>query len=70
MPENVRECAPVSTIRRGDLILLIEDRRIIERGTLEELMRARGTYSEMVRRQMESHGEQPGVDFEPVQTTI
>jgi hypothetical protein len=33
-------------------------------------MRARGTYYEMVRRQMESHGEQPGVDFEPVQTTI
>jgi ATP-binding cassette subfamily B protein len=60
----------LSTIRRADLILLMEDGRILERGTHEELMRARGTYYEMVRRQMESHGEQPGVDFEPVQTTI
>jgi len=60
----------LSTIRRADLILLMEDGRILERGTHEELMRARGTYYEMVRRQMESHGEQPGVDFEAVQTTI
>lgn len=41
----------------------------MERGTHEELMRARGTYYEMVRRQMESH-EQPAVDFEPVRSTI
>ena len=60
----------LSTIRRADLILLMEDGRIIERGTHEELMRARGTYYEMVHRQMESPGEQPGVDFEAVQTTI
>ena len=33
-------------------------------------MRARGTYYDMVRRQMESHGEQPDVDFEPVRSTI
>jgi ABC-type transport system involved in cytochrome bd biosynthesis fused ATPase/permease subunit len=48
----------------------MEEGRIIERGTHEELMRARGTYYEMVRRQMESHGEKPAVDFEPVRTTI
>ena len=60
----------LSTIRRADLILLMEEGRIIERGTHEELMRARGTYYEMVRRQMESHGEQPAVDFEPVRSTI
>ncbi|HZM96366.1 MAG TPA: ABC transporter ATP-binding protein [Vicinamibacterales bacterium] len=60
----------LSTIRRADLILLMEEGRIIERGTHEELMRARGTYYEMVRRQMESHGEEPAVDFEPVRTTI
>lgn len=46
----------LSTIRRADLILLMEEGRVIERGTHEDLMRARGTYYEMVRRQMESHG--------------
>ncbi len=60
----------LSTIRRADLILLMEDGRIIERGTHEELMRSRGTYYAMVRRQMESHGEQPAVDFEPARSTI
>ena len=60
----------LSTIRRADLILLMEEGHIIERGTHEELMRARGTYYEMVKRQMESHGEQPSVDFEPARTTI
>jgi ATP-binding cassette subfamily B protein len=60
----------LSTIRRADLILLMDDGRIIERGTHESLMRARGTYYDMVRRQMESHGDQPGVDFEPARSTI
>jgi ATP-binding cassette, subfamily B, bacterial len=45
----------LSTIHRADLILLMEDGRIIERGTHEELMRAGGTYFDMVRRQMEAH---------------
>jgi ATP-binding cassette subfamily B protein/subfamily B ATP-binding cassette protein MsbA len=49
----------LSTVHRADLILLMEDGRIIERGTHEELMRARGVYYDMVLRQMESHGE-PG----------
>jgi ATP-binding cassette, subfamily B, bacterial len=44
----------LSTIRRADLILLMEDGRVIERGTHEELMAARGTYHAMVLRQMES----------------
>jgi len=47
----------LSTIRRADLILLMEEGRIIERGTHDELMQARGTYYEMVTRQMESHGD-------------
>ena len=46
----------LSTVRRADLILLMEDGRIIERGTHEELMGARGVYYDMVVRQMESHG--------------
>jgi len=44
----------LSTIRRADLILLLEDGRVIERGTHEELMTARGVYHAMVLRQMES----------------
>lgn len=43
----------LSTIRRADLILLMEDGRIIERGTHASLMAARGTYHDMVLRQME-----------------
>src|SRR5207249_3315617 len=44
----------LSTVRRADLILLMDDGRVIERGTHEQLMSARGTYYGMVRRQMES----------------
>jgi ATP-binding cassette, subfamily B, bacterial len=47
----------LSTVRRANLILLMEDGRIIERGTHEELMAARGIYYEMVLRQAESAGE-------------
>jgi ATP-binding cassette subfamily B protein/subfamily B ATP-binding cassette protein MsbA len=47
----------LSTIRRADLILLMEDGRVIERGSHEELMSARGVYHGMVLRQMESHSE-------------
>jgi ATP-binding cassette subfamily B protein/subfamily B ATP-binding cassette protein MsbA len=48
----------LSTIRRADLILLMEEGRIIERGTHDELMSARGTYFKMVRRQMEAAVEE------------
>ncbi|HTL28848.1 MAG TPA: ABC transporter ATP-binding protein [Tepidisphaeraceae bacterium] len=51
----------LSTIRRADMILLMEDGRVIERGNHEQLMAARGAYHEMVLRQMESH-----TDGEPV----
>jgi ATP-binding cassette subfamily B protein len=46
----------LSTVRRANLILLMEEGRIIERGTHESLMGARGIYHDMVVRQMESHG--------------
>ncbi|HTD88388.1 MAG TPA: ABC transporter ATP-binding protein, partial [Candidatus Binatia bacterium] len=50
----------LSTIRRADMILLMEDGRIVERGTHEELMAAQGAYHDMVRRQMESsHDGEP-----------
>jgi len=48
----------LSTIRRADLILLMEDGRVIERGTHDELMRARGAYYEMVLRQMEAASQE------------
>jgi len=47
----------LSTIRRADLILLMEDGRVIERGTHEELMSARGIYHGMVLRQMEASAQ-------------
>jgi ATP-binding cassette, subfamily B, bacterial len=55
----------LSTVRRAHLILLMEDGRVIERGTHDELMDARGAYHEMVRRQMDVPGEElisEGVD--------
>jgi ATP-binding cassette, subfamily B, bacterial len=44
----------LSTVRRADLILLLEEGRIIEHGTHEQLMQAQGVYHGMVIRQMES----------------
>ena len=44
----------LSTVRRADLILLLDAGKIVERGTHEELMATRGTYFEMVMRQAEA----------------
>ena len=44
----------LSTVRRATVILLMEDGRIIERGTHDTLMAARGVYHSMVMRQLES----------------
>jgi ATP-binding cassette subfamily B protein/subfamily B ATP-binding cassette protein MsbA len=44
----------LSTVRRADVILLMENGRIIEQGTHEALMARRGVYHDMVLRQMES----------------
>jgi ABC-type multidrug transport system fused ATPase/permease subunit len=51
----------LSTVRKADLILLMEDGRITERGTHEELMRADGVYAAMVKRQMANATE--GIDI-------
>jgi ATP-binding cassette, subfamily B, bacterial len=45
----------LSTIHRANLILLMEEGQIVERGTHDELMAARGIYHGMVVRQMQSH---------------
>jgi len=58
----------LSTIRRADLILLLADGRVIERGTHRELMDARGAYHEMVLRQMESDAR--GAHDEPAVVVI
>lgn len=50
----------LSTIRRADLILLMEDGRVIERGTHQELMTSRGIYYQMVLRQLQHTGD--GID--------
>jgi ATP-binding cassette, subfamily B, bacterial len=47
----------LSTIRRADLILLMEDGRVIERGSHDQLMARRGVYHAMVLRQTASHQE-------------
>jgi ABC-type multidrug transport system fused ATPase/permease subunit len=52
----------LSTIRRADLILLLDDGRIVERGTHAELMARRGIYYEMVVRQAASGGK----DLDPL----
>ena len=49
----------LTTVRRADLILVIEDGRIIERGSHDRLMSRRGAYYDMVVRQMESDSFQP-----------
>lgn len=46
----------LSTVRRADLILLMEEGRVIERGRHEELMQLRGAYYGMVLRQMDHSG--------------
>ena len=47
----------LSTVRRADLILLMEDGRVTERGTHDELMAAGGVYAAMVQRQMTADGQ-------------
>jgi ABC-type multidrug transport system fused ATPase/permease subunit len=46
----------LSTVHRADLILVMEDGRVIERGKHDELMAARGSYYEMVQRQSQGRG--------------
>ena len=50
----------LSTVRRADLILLLEEGRVIERGTHTQLMAERGAYYDMVVRQMESARQEGG----------
>jgi ATP-binding cassette subfamily B protein/subfamily B ATP-binding cassette protein MsbA len=51
----------LSTVRRADLILLLEEGRVVERGTHDELMQLRGKYFEMVQRQADASREDSGI---------
>ncbi|WP_405689011.1 ABC transporter ATP-binding protein [Streptomyces sp. NBC_00057] len=46
----------LSTVRAADLILVVENGQIVERGTHEELLAAGGRYEELYRTQFESPG--------------
>jgi len=43
----------LSTIRHADLILVIDEGRVVERGTHTELVAAGGVYSELYRTQFD-----------------
>jgi ABC-type multidrug transport system fused ATPase/permease subunit len=57
----------LSTVRRADLILLMDNGRVIEQGTHEQLMQARGEYYAMVMRQMDAsqHKEEAAWELTP-----
>ena len=49
----------LSTVRAADLILVVEDGRIVERGTHPELLAAGGRYEELYRTQFDQTGPAP-----------
>lgn len=50
----------LSTVRSADLILVVEDGRIVERGTHTELLAADGRYAELYRTQFSTESVLPG----------
>jgi ATP-binding cassette subfamily C protein len=49
----------LSTVRAADLILVVENGRIVERGTHQELLAVGGRYEELYRTQFERPGAEP-----------
>ncbi len=49
----------LSTVRAADLILVVEDGRIVERGTHPELLAARGRYEQLYRTQFDQPDKTP-----------
>ncbi|MFE7107261.1 ABC transporter ATP-binding protein [Streptomyces sp. NPDC057575] len=57
----------LSTVRAADLILVVENGRIVERGTHDELLAAGGRYEELYRTQFENPGAEHGeLDRQPL----
>jgi len=55
----------LSTVQRADTIVLVEQGRLVDKGTHDELMGRCGKYQDLVRRQLSGGG-----DVEPAQPTI
>lgn len=53
----------VSAVRNADLILVLEEGRVVERGEHDELIRAGGVYARLLERQLLAEElEEPGID--------
>jgi ABC-type multidrug transport system fused ATPase/permease subunit len=57
----------LSTVRRADQILVIEEGRVAERGTHADLLAADGRYAELYRTQFREESAEPAEPVEPVE---
>jgi ABC-type multidrug transport system fused ATPase/permease subunit len=60
----------LSTIRAADEILVLEDGRVVERGTHLELLARSGRYSELYRTQFADGSAPSSVSDDPVQPSV
>lgn len=56
----------LSTVREADLILVVDDGRIVQRGTHSELLARGGLYAHLYRTQFAADASEPGQEPEPV----